>query len=607
MTRIWHAIFLVVAFAGPATGASMSDGRQQDRVTAVTLYRNQALVTRQVETNAAAGAQVITVTNLPEHVVPDSLAAVGDQSIEIRAVQFRSRVVVDSPNEKVRELEKAIQQTSDQINLTQKNIELTNKQEKYLDRMENFVAPTATTELSQGVLDAEALRQLTEFSFQQREQIVNRQFELQKEERQLQNELNFLRQQLVEISNGTNHFVREAVIFVHKTDASQQSIQLNYLVNQCGWNPTYTVFSSENQDTAKLEYHGLIHQMSGEDWNDIRITLSTAFPSISAAGPGLAPLRLSLSNPSLQQTDGLMQQLTQTKMEQMLAQQQIAINDNITATNFAELNESNWNLNTAANQLACAFLNGDTTSVNRWNRDVNKTQDEPSLNYELQGTVTLPSRLENQMVRIASTQLPSKAYHVATPVLTNYIYREAELNNTSEFDFLSGPILVYFDNRFVGRGEIPTVTRGQQFVVGFGADPQLRARRELVAKTDNIHGGNHELSFEYRLFIENYKGQEALVRVIDRIPSADNGNDVRIRTNDFTDALSTDDTYLRSEKPEGILRWDLNVPSMQDDNAYEIRYTYTVEYDRSYVVSLPTSQQKDRQDFERMQRRRALK
>ena len=66
--------------------------------------------------------------------------------------------------------------------------------------------------------------------------------------------------------------------------------------------------------------------------------------------------------------------------------------------------------------------------------------------------------------------------------MDSYVYREAELANSSDKDLLAGPITVYLDGRFVGRGEIPTVARGQSFVVGFGADPQLRARRALCSR-----------------------------------------------------------------------------------------------------------------------------
>ena len=616
MTRSWHALIVIILLGSQACWNDSAAANPQDRITDVTLYRNQALVTREIRTELGAGDQMVVVSNLPQHVVADSLSAVGNSEIEIRAIQFRSHAVSDSPHEQVRELQDQIRQIEDQIQLNQKKQEVTAKQAEYLDRLEGFVAPTATTELSQGVLNAEALREMTEFSFQQREQVLLKQVELQKEQRSFHEEHELLTRKLSEISAGNNRTVREAVIFVHKVNDQSQTIQLNYLVNQCGWAPTYTVFSSEKQETTKLEYHGLIHQMTGEDWQDVRITLSTAFPSISAAGPGLAPLRLTLSNMSQtlqtdlpqQQAASSYQSLTQSQVEQMVAKQRRAVVGNFYATNNAELNESNWNLNTAANELACAYLNGESSIVNRWNQEISQLNDEPSLSYELTNPVSLPSRQGSQMVRIASTQLPSQLYHVATPVLTNYIYREAEMTNNSEYDFLGGPILVYFDDRFVGRGEIPTVTRGQRFVVGLGADPQLRTHRELVQKTDGIHGGNHELSFEYRLFIENYKGQNASVRLIDRVPTAENGADVRIRTNHFSEPLSQDETYVRVEKPEGILRWDVTVPNIDDEqSAYEVSYTYTVEYDRNYVVALPSSLNKIKQDFERMQRDRAVK
>ena len=50
--------------------------------------------------------------------------------------------------------------------------ELLKKKLAYLDQLEGFVAPTAKTELSQGVLDAEALKQITLFGFEQRQEIL---------------------------------------------------------------------------------------------------------------------------------------------------------------------------------------------------------------------------------------------------------------------------------------------------------------------------------------------------------------------------------------------------------------------------------------------------
>jgi uncharacterized protein (TIGR02231 family) len=209
------------------------------------------------------------------------------------------------------------------------------------------------------------------------------------------------------------------------------------------------------------------------------------------------------------------------------------------------------------------------------------------------------------MVRIVQTDVESRFYHVAVPVLTSYVYREAELMNSSDEDLLAGPITVYLDGRFVGRGEIPTVARGQTFVVGFGADPQLRARRELADKQDDVQGGNRETRFEYRLVVENFTKDVTPVRVLDRLPHAENGEDIRVALGETSDPISDDKLYQREERPMGLLRWDIDVPAnAAGEDARLINYHYAVEYDRQYVVSLPASKQALQEEFERLQRGR---
>lgn len=588
-------------------------GDDNGRVSHVTLYRNQALVTRTIQIEGGAGTSELVVGDLPERIVTDSLFAEGAADIEVRAVQFRTRAVGESPREEVRTLQADIQAVQDQLALNQKKQEIANGQAAYLDSLEGFVAPTATTELSQGVLDAEALERLTKFSFDQRETIATRQIELAREQRELNEQLALLQRKLNETTAGATKTIREAVLFLSKSDETPQTVRLNYLVDQCGWSPNYTVRADGDRDAAEIDYNGLIYQMSGEDWTDVSITLSTASPALSAAGPGLAPLRVTLGAMPQQEMQQAVQQLDpaqfgQGKLAQIVTKQKMAELGNRNAINYRDMNESNWSLNDAANELACVMLFGDTGVVSDLQTQMDDLADEPSLSYRLATTVTLPTRKDRQMVRIVSTQLPSEFYHVATPVLTNYVYREAQLTNNSSEDLLGGPIMVYLDDKFVGRGEIPTVARGQTFVVGFGADPQLRTRRELVDKTEGINGGNRELKFEYRMVVENFKDAPAAIRLVDRMPTPLNGAKIRITRNEFSTDLSEDPYYERVEKPEGILRWDIEVPgSASGNDARMIEYAYTVEYDRNYLVSLPASMNQLKQDFERLQRGRNVR
>ena len=586
--------------------ATAQEVQLNGKVTHVTLYRSQAMVTRTLNVEGAAGSLEIVVADLPENVITDSLFAEGGDQIEVRAVQYRTRAVGESPREEVRKIQDDIEAVQEKIELNSKSSQLLLKQTEYLDKLESFVAPTASIELSKGVLNAESLEQVTKFSFDQRKQILTEQVALSKESRDLQQQLDLLQRKMNEVTSGAKKEIREAVLFLQKHVADPQPIRLNYLVGNCGWSPSYTIRAEGDRASCKFEYNGLIYQMSGEGWQDVVLTLSTASPALSAAGPGLAPFRVSLTPNGQQQA--LLDHVnapeqSQEQLKSILIEQKLALAANRNATNFDDNTRTSWGLNDAVNKFAWVEITGDYSLINTMQAEVSAMTQEPSLSYKLAAPVNLASRNSQQMVRILQTDLKSQFYHVATPVLANYVYREAELANDSQEDFLAGPITVYLDDRFVGRGEIPTVARGQTFVVGFGADSQLRARRELVEKTDGVNGGNRELKFEYRLVIENYKEAPASIRVIDRLPTARDDSSIRVTLNMTEEELSKDKLYNRQERPEGILRWDIVVePRSVGEEARIITYGFTVEYDRNFAVSIPGSTVELQQDFERLQR-----
>jgi hypothetical protein len=602
------------------------------RVTDVTLYRGQALVTRAIPIDGDGDGMEVVVGNLPEQIVPNSLFAEGGDAVEIRAVRFRTRAVGEEPREEVRKLDQEMLEVQQQIDLTAKRQALLGKRTEYLGKLAGFVAPTAHGDLAKGVLDAEALERVTTFSFAQHETIAEEEVKLARQARELQQQMELLQRKRGEITAGASKTEREAVLFLQKQAAGPAEVRLNYLVNNCGWSPAYTMRSGADRKQVRIEYNALIQQLTGEDWADVKLTLSTASPALSAAGPGLAPFHVTLNsgtdlfsraaNPATapQQTAQQVQPGQQVanffgrglSKSQALEQLQglntrrsefgQAANN---AVMFEEQNRLNWNLNDVAYGLQQLELNCDATTLSVLRGGALVGDNGPSLSYQLRGGVSLASRSDQQMVRIMQTDMESRFYHVAVPVLTPYVFREAELKNSSDEDLLAGPITVYLDGRFVGRGEIPTVARGQTFVVGFGADPQLRSRRELADKQDGVQGGNRETRFDYRIVIENFSNEATPVRVIDRLPHAENGEDIRVALGKTNDPISEDKLYVREERPMGILRWDVEVPAnASGETARLVEYQYTIEYDRQYVVSLPESKQRLQEEFERLQRER---
>ena len=152
------------AFALPAPQAGKGDAANiiTGTIDAVTVYRGQALVSRAIDVPGGAGLREIVVTNLPEAILPGSLYAESADGVEVRSVAYRIRPVGEDSRESVRAAEKAVRDAKDALEAAKSREKFMEWQRQYLDKLENFVAPTAQAELKAGVLNAETLTKLTE-------------------------------------------------------------------------------------------------------------------------------------------------------------------------------------------------------------------------------------------------------------------------------------------------------------------------------------------------------------------------------------------------------------------------------------------------------------
>ena len=573
------------------------------KVEAVTLYRGQALVTRTVPLDGPVGAVELVVTDLPMHVVAESLFAEAGPGVEVRAVRYRTRAVGEEPREAVRKLDDDIERVQDLLSRSKKMQQLIAKRETYLDKLERFVAPTMSVELAKGVLNADQVKDLAAYGFEARGRNAEESLKLMKEERDLNKDLSMLKRRRAELTADSSRSIREALLFLQKQRAGNVDVKLSYLVGNAGWSPAYNFRAAPDRRSVAIEYNAIIRQQSGEDWKDVSLVLSTASPALSSQGPGLAPFHVALRRSSGKQVARrqVAQQYKNTQISLNLARVQMGTN-----VRYRDNVGYNWAMNKAGNEGQLLELQADADALHVL-REAPVDLGGPSLSYKLAAHTSVASRSDQQMVRISSTTLASRFYHVATPVLTSYVYREAELKNTAPDALLGGPVSVYLNGRFVGRAEIPTVATGQTFVVGFGADPQLRATRELVDKKERVQGGNREISFGYRLVLENYKNAAVTVRVFDRVPVAEREADLRLTLGEMKDKLADDKLYLRVERPKGILRWDVDVAAgASGEKARIVAYDYRIAFDRSLELQDPMQARGAamQQEFFDMQKRR---
>ncbi|MCK4659593.1 MAG: mucoidy inhibitor MuiA family protein [Phycisphaerae bacterium] len=612
MNRSVLWIILVVVVCGVSQAWAVERIETPGKVDAVTVYRGQALVTRVIELGGPAGLREVVVTDLPEHVVGGSIHAESANGVEVRSVRYRVRPVKEDVREEVRELDEQIRQVLDLIEANQRHKELVGEQRDYLSKLEEFVAPTANVELTRGVLNAETLMELTGFLFAQRKVLAESELELRLENRDLDGRLELLKRQRHELTGSSSRTAREAVVFVNLLKAHGGRVRVRYLVDRATWSPSYNVRTDADRSDVVVEYNASIQQMSGEEWGDVAMTLSTATPALVAKAPVLTPLSIALAPAS---AGGRGQQAGKGggyhETRRKLMQQRFQLD---TLRNYTGVFDSNGEVqmlqseesvvpesgqsyvlagaDMELNRLAGELQNLDLTSREKITRQPTvrpKTDAGVTVTYQLASRTSLPSRSDHQLIRIAPLTLRGQFYKVATPVLTSYVYEEAAVTNASDLVLLAGPVSTYVAGQFVGQGVIPTVSVGESFTVGFGIDSSLRASRELVERKGKIQGGNRVVDFTYRLALENFGTDPACVRLLDRLPKAKK-SEIKLTLSDTGRELSNDAGYQHTGRKKGILRWEIEVPAhAEGPEATSIEYRFRLEYDKQMTIAgMPT-------------------
>ncbi len=582
------------------------------RVTAVTVYQGNALVTREVNLPDGKGLVEVVVSPLPPQTVDSSLYTEGAEGVRVLSTRYRTRAVKEDTRKEVRAKEDQIKTLKKEAERLQKEARASEQNLKFLDKLENFTAATMEHLTDKGSLNSEESLSLARYVMSTRTEKLAAQVAVQQKIAANTEATDFAIRELGELTSGSSRTVRDAVIVVDRVGPAAGKVRLNYLVQEATWRPQYRLHAGAEKDPVQLEYLAAIDQQTGEDWTGVDMTLSTAQPQLNATPPELLALDITVvgrgavaHNPQGQQgqsqaaISGMMggagggmggmrssqMYRDQSRELRQKAQRELIVNNPEGGKAF--INE------------AAALEQADELLARKDDRDekaepqqafkmadaATATHEGPSVTYHLRSRLTIPSRNDQQLIEVARIEMKPDYYYKAVPVLTSHVYRLADLVNKSEYVLLPGEATMYVGSDFVGRMNLPLVATGERYTVGFGVDPQLQVGRQLVKKSRSLQGGNQVHTYEYRITVGSYKTSAVKVQVWDRLPKAE-AEAVAVTLVDPSPKLSDDPVYLHRERPENLLRWDVNVePGQTGEKAAAVAYQFKLEYARDVAIA----------------------
>jgi uncharacterized protein (TIGR02231 family) len=534
-------LLAALSFSGPAAAQPASHA-----ISAVTVFPDRAAVTRTIEVELLAGANEVTVIDLPLALLPESVRVDGSAASAVRlgAVEVRQRYGQGRDVDAERRLADEIEALHDRRAALDDEIRAAQAQLDFIDALRRDAPDVANKEREQGLIDPTIWQQAWSTVSAGTADALKRIREAQQAQRAIDRELQAKQQEQALIASGSGQGSVEVAIKLEAEAAGRATLALTYQVPNASWNPLYEARLDSETGEVLLTQAGEVRQHTGEDWTDVAVTLSTARPALGALVPELEPWFIRVGEP----------------VDRLTEQEGVG--------GFYRKNE--------ADELAAAGARKDPAAAPAPETPIERgaaafAGSEFAAEYKIAGRGTIPADGSSHRFTIADRTLSSTLSVVATPRLAPVGYLIAAAKHAGEEPLLPGPVSVFRDGSYVGLAHLALTAPGEEVTLSFGADDKVKIEYRLVSDGESQEGlisTDRRIERQYLTKVANHHARALEITVLDQMPVS---QDERIEVELLNSTTKPTETDLDDRK--GVLAWRY---LYQPEEQREIHFGYAV-------------------------------
>jgi len=524
-------------------------------ITQAVVYNDRVEVIRSYKNTYQPGEYQVKLLDLPSSLDDNSVRASGSGSAEVKinGVKIESVYLDTTTNQRYKALEDSVDQLREQLKTYDDRTSLLQKEQDYLERIK-----TASTTVNPGSREGEKTKTPTvaEWTglytfYDSRYEAINKEIRgIEKGRKSLQTKLDAMQARLNRIAGTANLTKKNVTINFTVQKEGSLDLNLSYMMMGASWHPQYDIRVSPDDKKVEFTYYGTIYQNTGEDWKDVKVTLSTAQPSISGSMPALSPWYVDVY-----------QQYYQKGYGAKMAMQNVAQSQTINIRG-GRSNEIAYTVE-AEEAPAPAPVSFSTSDV-----EFSGT----SYVFVTPGENNIPSDGEPHKIPIAFENLDADFEYSAVPRLKQYAYLKGKVKNTTEYPFIAGDINVFFGNNFVGTSSINSIAPTEKFDVSLGIDEGIKITRQ---KVKDLTEGTKKIkkTYGYKIAVRNLKATKEVLTVNEQYPVSKNDKiKVKLVSPKFDDPEAA---FGVKEKPNGLIEWKMELGPQEKK---ELELEYYIEY-----------------------------
>ncbi|EAU80878.2 hypothetical protein CC1G_03054 [Coprinopsis cinerea okayama7 len=466
------------------------------KITGVSVYSQRAEVTRVFKFEVKTGQNQVTISGLPSAMDQESFRVEGRGSATIHDVTISHNPAPPAPKSsaKLDELEAQMLKTT-----------------KALTRAHNAIASLETymNSVKAEHIDVSKLQTIVDHYDTTAEKLDDKITELNARKKRLQEGIEE-EKKVLSGPQQNEKLALKAVIGVFANLEGEVEITLIYAVRNATWSAVYDirVDMDTKEKPVTLIYKGAITQNTGEDWNDVPLSLETAAPTFGVGIPSLSTWTISVYRPTAP---------IYRKTRSGLATPRRSRKESAAPSETWAPSESCVLEGSHGPVIEDSYTPMTLESIQHRNLEVS-SKGNISATFSVPGLMTIPSDNVAHNVTIVKLELDADMEWVSVPKRET----KAVVKNTSGYTLLQGPASVYVDGSFISRSNVPPVSPDETFDCPLGLDPSIRITYPALAKKTAQSGfmsKSRVYNYTQRIILHNTKSSAVTnVKIIDQIP-----------------------------------------------------------------------------------------
>lgn len=531
-----QVIFILLASLFSKTVYGQVERTVDSEIRDITVFLARAQVTRTVKTRLEPGRTNLVVTGLASQLDPNGIQVSGRGSFTILGTSHRQNFLQDVNTPK------SLRVLKDSLEFYRRQLTVEESQKEILTKEEAMLSANQRIGGTNSNLTVAELKAMADFFRARLSDIVASRMKLDGSIRKINEKMSRVQSQINTKNELYSRNSGEIVISVAADNTTPAELEVSYVVSRAGWQPVYDLRATSTKAPVQLSYKANVFQSTGEEWKNVKLTLSTANPNLGGLKPEL-----------VSQVLDFLQVMPYGEGP------------------YKRMKSAPVAMERAADTSAPAELEEANTLADR----VSTVESAVNTSFVISIPYTVTSSNQPTLVDIGRHELLAAYRYAAAPKLESDAFLMAMATGWEELSLLPGQASVFFEGTYVGKTFIDPNSIRDTLSLSLGRDKRIVLKRERVKDLTSrkfISGSIRE-SKAFTISVRNTRQEPITVVVEDQVP---------ISRNTQIEVAVVDVGGASWNKETGKLTWTL---TLQPSEVKNLQFKYEVKYPKDKPIT----------------------